>query len=75
MRIEVASATLRDGTTVCDACYRLADEREAICIVRTEGKAARRDELDRIEKRSGRVARDRIAALVEALWPEREALL
>lgn len=71
--IETDPAQLHDGRTVCGSCFELADEREAMNIVRIESKQARADELLKIEIRRGKASADRLRAKVALFWELRGA--
>lgn len=71
--IESDPAQLHDGRTVCGSCFELADEREAMNIVRIVSKHDRYDELLKIEIRRGKASADRLRAKVAMFWELRGA--
>jgi hypothetical protein len=66
--IETAPIVLRDGRTVCTSCDDWRLETEARMVVKMEGRSARANYLNGVEKKRGKVAGDVLRAEVLAQW-------
>ncbi|MCR4299730.1 MAG: hypothetical protein NUV75_13460 [Gallionella sp.] len=66
--IETAPVTLRDGRVVCSSCEDWRLETEARMVVKMEGKAARAEYLQGVEKQRGKAAGDLLRDEVREQW-------